>query len=161
VIRLSLLRSPQMPAPDNHIADQGFHEFTYSLYAHAGDWKVGNTMRQGYELNYPLIAVIAQPHAGPWKAAQSFSRIDSANVILTVMKKAEDDNGLIFRFYEFEGKPAEVRLQLPRKAATAFETNLMEKRGQAVTIASSGRELVIPTGPYEIKTVEVTFAANQ
>ncbi|SPE34583.1 Alpha-mannosidase [Candidatus Sulfopaludibacter sp. SbA3] len=29
VIRLSLLRSPQMPAPDNHIADQGFHEFTY------------------------------------------------------------------------------------------------------------------------------------
>ena len=161
LIRLSLLRSPQMPAPDNHIADQGFHEFTYSLYAHAGDWKTGNTMRQGYELNYPLIAVIAQPHAGPWKATQSFSRIDSANVILTVMKKAEDDNGLIFRFYEFEGKPAEVRLQLPRKAATAFETNLMEKRGQAVTIAPSGRELVIPTGPYEIKTVEVTFAANQ
>jgi alpha-mannosidase len=161
VIRLSLLRSPQMPAPDNQIADQGFHEFTYSLYPHSGDWKAGNTMRQGYELNYPLIPVISQPHAGPWKATQGFARVDPGNVILTVVKKAEDDDGLIFRFYEFEGKPAEVRLELPRKAAAAFETNLMEKRGQPVTIAPSGRELVIPTGPYEIKTVEVTFAGNQ
>jgi hypothetical protein len=38
------------------------------------------------------------------------------------------------------------------------ETDLMEKRGQAVTVAASGREVVVPTGPYEIKTVEVTFA---
>ena len=161
VIRLSLLRSPQMPAPDNQIADQGLHEFTYSLYPHAGDWKAGNTMRQGYELNYPLIPSISQPHAGPWKARQGFVRIDSGNVILTVVKKAEDLDGLIFRFYEFEGKPAEVRLQLPRPAAAALETNLMEKLGRPVAIASSGRELVVPTGPYEIKTVEVTFAADQ
>jgi alpha-mannosidase len=158
VIRLSLLRSPQMPAPDNHIADQGLHEFTYSLYAHAGGWKAGNTMRQGYELNYPLIPVVAQPHSGSWQARQSFGGIDAGNVILTVMKKAEDDDGLIFRFYEFEGKQSEVRLRLPRQAASAVETDLMEKRGQAVTVAASGREVVVPTGPYEIKTVEVTFA---
>ncbi len=54
-----------------------------------------------------------------------------------------------------------MRLQLPRKASSAVETNLMEKRGQPVTISSSGMELVVPTGPYEIKTVEVTFAGNQ
>jgi alpha-mannosidase len=161
VIRLSLLRSPQMPAPDNRIADQGFHEFTYSLYAHSGGWKAGNTMRQGYELNYPLIASIAQPHAGGLPPQQGFARISPGNVVLTVLKKAEDDDGLIFRFYEFEGKPAEVRLQLPRRAVSAVETNLMEKPGRSVAIAPSGRELAIPTGPYEIKTVEVTFAANQ
>ena len=159
VIRLSLLRSPQMPAPDGRIADQGVHEFTYALYAHAGGWKEANTMRQGYELNYPLIASVAQPHAGPWPAKQSLSRIDAGNAILTVMKKAEDDDGLIFRFYEFEGKATGVRLQLPRKAASAVETDLMEKRGRALAIAPSGREVVVPTRPYEIKTVEVTFAA--
>ena len=161
VLRLSLLRSPQMPAPDNHIADQGFHEFTYSLYAHAGGWQAGNTMRQGYELNYPLIAVSTQSHAGSWPARQSFGRVDPANVVMTVVKKAEDDDGLIFRFYEFEGKAGEVRLQLPRKAASAVETDLMEKHGRALTLAASGRELVIPAGPYEIKTVEVTFSGNQ
>jgi alpha-mannosidase len=161
VIRLSLLRSPQMPAPDNRIADQGLHEFTYSLYPHAGGWKAAGTMRQGYELNYPLIAAAGQTHAGPWPAKQSFSRIDARNAVLTVMKKAEDTDGLIFRFYEFEGKGGDVRLVLPRKAASAVETDLMEKRGAALTIAPSGREVVVPTGPYEIKTVEVTFAANQ
>jgi alpha-mannosidase len=161
VIRLSLLRSPQMPAPDNRIADQGLHEFTYSLYAHAGGWKAADTMRQGYELNYPLIAALAQTHAGPWPAKQSFSRIDAGNAILTVMKKAEDTDGLIFRFYEFEGNATDVRLELPQKAVTAVETDLMEKRGRSLAIAPSGREVAVPTGPYEIKTVEVTFAGNR
>jgi alpha-mannosidase len=161
VLRVSLLRSPQMPAPDNRIADQGLHEFTYSLYAHDGGWKGANTMRQGYELNYPLIASVAQAHAGGgWPAKQSFSRIDNSNAILTVMKKAEDTDSLIFRFYEFEGKATEVRLAVPRKAASAVETDLMERPGKALAIAPSGREVVVPTGPYEIKTVEVTFAQN-
>ncbi len=161
VIRLSLLRSPQMPAPDNGIADQGLHEFTYSLYAHTGGWKAANTMRQGYELNYPLIAATAQSHPGTWPAKQSLARIDARNAILTVMKKAEDSDSLIFRLYEFEGKQTDVHLQLPRRATAAVETDLMEKSGSALTIGASGREVVAPTGPYEIKTVEVTFAANQ
>ena len=161
VIRLSLLRSPQMPAPDNRIADQGFHEFTYALYAHCGDWKTGNTMRQGYELNYPLIAMVAEPHAGALPASHAFARIEQGNVILTVMKKAEDDDGVIFRFYEFEGKPAQVKLQLPQKAVSAVETNLMEKHEGAVKLAADGRSLSLPTGPYEIRTVEVNFAPGK
>jgi alpha-mannosidase len=146
-----------MPAPDNHIADQGLHEFTYSLYPHAADWKAGNTMRQGYELNYPLIPAVAHAHAGPWPATQSFGRVDPGNVILTVEKKAEDDDGIIFRFYEFEGKAADAHLQLPRSATSAVETDLMEKGGTPLTLASSGREVVIHAGPYEIKTVKVKF----
>ena len=157
LLRLSLLRSPQMPAPDNHIADQGFHEFTYSLYAHAGDWKAGNTMRQGYELNYPLMASVTQAHLGTLPAKRSWARIDAGNVILTVMKKAEDDDGVIFRFYEFEGKPAQVKLQLPRKAQSAVETNLMEKHAAAVPLSADGMSITVPAGPYEIRTVEVTF----
>jgi alpha-mannosidase len=157
VIRLSLLRSPQMPAPDNGIADQGLHEFTYSLYAHAGGWQAANTMRQGYELNFPLLASLAQTHAGAWPAKQSFARIDSANAILTVMKKAEDDDGVILRFYEFAGKSGDVKVELPRKAASAIETDLMEKHGRALTLAPSGREVTVPTGAYEIKSIEVRF----
>jgi len=157
VIRLSLLRSPQMPAPDNHIADQGLHEFTYALYAHAGDWKSGGTMRQGYELNYPLIAAVEQAHRGTMPAKYSFARIEPGNVILTVMKKAEDDNGIIFRFYEFEGKPAQVKLTLPKAATSARETNLMEKHEKEIALGAGGRELTVAAGPYEIKTVEVIF----
>ncbi len=54
VLRLSLLRSPTWPDPET---DQGQHEFTYSLYPHGGTWREAMTVHQGYELNYPLMAV--------------------------------------------------------------------------------------------------------
>jgi len=42
VLRLSLLRSPEWPDPH---ADEGHHEFTYSLYPHAGTWREAITRR--------------------------------------------------------------------------------------------------------------------
>ncbi|SPE34584.1 hypothetical protein SBA3_2150007 [Candidatus Sulfopaludibacter sp. SbA3] len=83
--------------------------------------------------------------------------MEPGNVILTVMKKAEDDDGIIFRFYEFEGKPAQVKLQLPQKATGAIETNLMEKHASPLALAPDGMSVTVPTGPYEIKTVEMAF----
>jgi alpha-mannosidase len=161
VIRLSLLRSPNMPAPDNHVADQGVHDMIYALYAHTGDWREGNTMRQGYELNYPLIALKTEAHAGALPAKHAFARIEPGNVILTVMKKAEDDAALIFRFYEFEGKAAQVKLELPEKAANATEANLMEKRERPIQLGADGRSLTLDAKPYEIRTVAVTFAPGK
>jgi len=161
VLRLSLLRSPNTPAPDGSPADQGFHEFTYALYPHGGDWKAGNTMQQGYELNYPLIPVEAQSHAGSWPRTRSFATVEPSNVIMTALKKAEDGNDLIFRFYEFQGKQTKVTLRLPEGATSAAETNLLEKHEHAITLQKTGHELVIPTGPYEIKTVGVSFAETK
>ena len=61
VLRLSLLRSPEWPDPH---ADEGHHEFTYSLYPHAGNWRDAQTVRRGYELNYRLIAIRSHKHEG-------------------------------------------------------------------------------------------------
>lgn len=161
VIRLSLLRSPRMPAPDGHFADQGFHAFTYALYPHSGDWKTADTMRQGYDLNYPLIAMKVQPHAGPWSTKRSFVSIEPDNVVVTALKKAEDSNGLIVRFYEFKGQSTDVKLHLPQAATSAAETNLMEKQEHPIDLQQNGHELVVPTSPYEIKTVEVKFPSEK
>ena len=61
VLRLSLLRSPTWPDPET---DQGQHEFTYSLYPHGGTWREAMTVRQGYELNYPLMTQTTTQHPG-------------------------------------------------------------------------------------------------
>ena len=47
---------------------------------------------------------------------------------------AEDDDALIFRYYEFEGKQTRVHLHLPEKAIRATETNLMEKDEHPLTV---------------------------
>jgi alpha-mannosidase len=154
VLRISLLRSPKWPDPQ---ADMGHHEFTYSLYPHAGSWQEAGTVRRGYELNDPLLAVVAAAHAGSLPPVHSFVGLEPENATLTALKKAEDDDSLILRFYESAGKEAQVKLRLPPGATRAVEANLMEKEERALTLLAG--EVIVPTRPYEIKTVKVFFAA--
>ena len=48
-------------------------------------------------------------------------------MVLTAMKKAEDYDGLIFRFYEWAGTTGEVQIKMPAGATSATLTNLMEQ----------------------------------
>lgn len=116
-------------------------------------------MRQGYELNYPLIPVEVEPHAGIWPSSHSFISVQPANVIVTALKKAEDTDALIIRFYEFEGKSAMVQLELPKAASSAQETDLMEKTLHPLDLQKSGREVEVPVSPYSITTIAASFRA--
>ncbi len=153
VLRISLLRSPKWPDKQ---ADMGHHEFTYSIYPHAGSWKDAGTVRRGYELNYPLLAIVAQAHSGTLPPAHSFVSLEPGNVVLTAMKKAEDDDGMIIRFYESTGRETQATLRLPIGVTRAVETNLLEK--EEAPLKTSGDSVVISTRPHEIKTVKITFA---
>jgi len=155
VIRLTLLRSPEFPDPH---ADEGLHEFTYALYPHRGDWKAGETERRGYELNFPLIPVTAQPHAGILPASRSLVQIEPGNVILTAVKKAEDSDALVFRFFEFKGKAGDVRLRFPQAATQAAQVNMMEKQDVPLALTEGGKETTLTIHPYEIVTVKAEFA---
>jgi alpha-mannosidase len=157
VIRLSLLRSPAWPDPH---ADEGFHEFTYALYPHAGDWKAAETERRGYELNFPLIPVTTCSHQGVLPASHSLVQIEPDNVILTAVKKAEDSDALVFRFFEFEGRTSEVRLHFPEAATQAAQVNLMEKQEAPLSLQDGGKETRVAVHPFEIVTVKAWFGKS-
>ena len=156
VLRLSLLRSPAWPDPH---ADEGVHEFTYSLYPHAGNWKDALTVRRGYELNYPLLSRQEHPHAGNLPESHSFLQLPSENVILTAAKKAEDDNTLILRFYEWAGKDTNISVRPYAAVESASETDLMERPTNSLTI--QGGVITLHTKPYEIKTLKVQLRETQ
>ena len=153
VLRLSLLRSPEWPDPH---ADEGHHEFTYSLYPHSGGWKDGLTIRQSYELNYKLLAMPVGKHQGALPASHSFVQTAAENIIVTSLKKAEDDNSLILRFYEWAGKDGGVTLQLPPGATSASETNLMEKESGSADL--QGETLRVHAKPYAIETFKIQYS---
>ncbi len=155
VLRLSLLRSPEWPDPH---ADEGRHEFTYSLYPHGGGWKEALTIRRGYELNYKLISLPSDKHEGKLAPEYSFLRAQPDNVIVTALKKAEDDNALVVRFYEWAGKDSEVELRLPPGVESASETDLMER--PTGKVAMQAGNITIHTKPYEIKTVKAQYAGT-
>jgi alpha-mannosidase len=154
VLRLSLLRSPEWPDPH---ADEGHHEFTYSLYPHGGGWKGALTVRRGYELNYKLIDLPFGKHQGALAPEHSFLQAEPNNVTVTALKKAEDDNALVLRFYEWAGREGEVKLQLPPGAESASETDLMERPIANLPVQNGG--VTLRTKPYEIKTIKVQYSA--
>ena len=154
VLRLSLLRSPEWPDPH---ADEGQHEFTYSLYPHGGTWREAETVRQGYGLNYGLLSTNAEKHEGALAPQHSFLQVEPQNVVVTAVKKAEDDDALILRFYEWAGRETDVRLHLPPGAQTASETDLMERATE--TLSLDNQTCTVHTKPYAIQTVKIQFRA--
>ena len=117
-------------------------------------------MRRGYEYNYRLHAVQVDAHAGPFPPRRSFIALDDRNVVLTAVKKAEDRNALIVRFYEWAGEDGSVRIQVPKGATTARLANLMEQPEGTPLAIENGNVITVPTHPYEIVTVDVEYPAS-
>jgi alpha-mannosidase len=153
LLRITLLRSPKWPDPN---ADMGHQHFHYALFPHAGTWKQADTVRHGWEYDYPLRAVVTRAHAGSLPSEHSFASVGPENVVLTAVKKAEDANGLIFRAYEWAGKETTAVFHVPPGATGATVTNLMEKpEGAPLTV--NGDTIRVPIHPYEILTVRVDY----
>ena len=158
LLRLTLLRSPVEPDPN---ADRGHHHFSYSLYPHSGDWKAALTIRRGYEFNYKLQALQVEPHQGALPLEHSFVSLDDKNVILTAVKKAEDANGIIVRFYEWAGKDSNVMIHVPSGASSATLTNLMEKPEGTPLRVSGSDEVTVPVHPFEIDSVQINYPSKR
>ena len=154
VLRLSLLRSPEWPDPH---ADEGLHEFTYSLYPHASTWKHALTIRQGYELNYKLIPMQVEQHEGVLPPQHSFVESPATNIIVTSLKQSEDGEALILRFFEWAGTNGNVQFLVPPGVRSAAEADLMEKPISALRL--TGSQVTVNTKPYEIKTVRLQYAS--
>ncbi|MGC1871905.1 MAG: glycoside hydrolase family 38 C-terminal domain-containing protein [Acidobacteriaceae bacterium] len=153
-LRLSLLRSPVWPDPN---ADRGPQHFQYSLYPHAGGWREANTVLHGFSFNIPLHAMQVAAHTGELPATHSFVTVKPENLVLTAMKKSEDGNSLILRFYEWAGKQTTANITVPEGGSAATVTNLMEKpEGSPLTV--SGDHLSVPVGKYSINTVRVDYS---
>lgn len=109
-IGLTVLRSPiyahhdpAVPDADKQYSfiDQGLQRFMYTLLPHAGSWEQAGTVRRAAELNQPPIALVGTHHpVGTLPQQDSFVSVDQANIVVSAMKKAEDNDDLILRCYE-------------------------------------------------------------
>lgn len=147
MMRLSLLRSPTLPDPE---ADQGEHEFTYSLYPHS-NLSNADIAREAYAINNPLIVT---PSGGT--APQSLRSLVTASnhTIIETIKQAEDGNGLIVRLYECNRQRGEVNLLTNFAVAEAYITNLLEDNQDALAIEDA-YQVSLPIKPFQIVTIRL------
>ena len=149
VIRLTLIKAGIMPDPN---ADQGLHRFTYSLYPHTDDWYKGQTVPEAYALNNPLWAVPAAD-AGTGRLPRVFGLVDDLGegIVLETVKKAEDSDALILRFYEYGGGEVKANIAPNLPVKDLSTTDLME-RPLGETIADE-----LSFTPYEIHTIKASL----
>ena len=122
-IGLTVLRSPAyahhipaVPGPDGNHAyiDRGIQRFHYTLLPHAGSWETAGTVRRAAELNQPPVPLFATFHPeGTLPQFDSFLSVEPDNVMVTVLKQAEDGDGLVLRAYETHGGSAHACINLP------------------------------------------------
>ena len=114
-------------------------------------------MLHGYAFHYKLRAMQVDAHTGKLPPSHSFVTVKPENLVLTAMKKSEDGNSLILRFYEWAGKKTTAEITVPDGAGHATAASLMENaEGQPLSI--SGNRVEVPVGPYSINTVRIDYS---
>jgi alpha-mannosidase len=151
-MRLTLLRAPTEPDPQ---ADRGHHEFAYAVMPHAGSHVDAETVRRGYEFNVPLAATMPKAAKGGLPKTCSFFWVDSAAVVLDTVKKAEDGDALILRFYEAHGGRVTARLVTPLPVKSAVECDLLERKTLGKPVKPKDCSLNLKFAPFEIKTLKL------
>jgi alpha-mannosidase len=152
LLRITLHRSPTEP---DETADQGWHEFTYSLLPHAGTWRESDVIQEAYALNDPLIALPVSPNPqGDLAASYAWAEVDADHVVLETVKKAEDENAWVVRVYECKQyRSNAVTITFGQPLLKALECNLLEE--EATTVAYQGNQLTFAVRPFEIKTFKI------
>ncbi len=171
VLSMTVLRSPVyahhdpfMPPPDSQYVfmDQGVQHFTYTLLPHSGGWEGSGVVKRAAELNQRPITVIETYHEhGQLPQHDSFIAVDQENVVVSAVKKAEDNDDLIVRCYETNRVQTKATIRFPRwgkviettfgpceiktfripqdKAQPIVETNLLEWSEETTNQSSNGR----------------------
>ena len=73
--------------------------------------------------------------------------------MIETIKRAEDGNGIIVRFYEFQRKRGDVRLECGFPIAKAWHSNLIEDDQEEIAVEGQHVDLFIK--PYEIVTLRL------
>ncbi|WP_339192410.1 alpha-mannosidase [Paenibacillus sp. FSL E2-0230] len=158
VIRLSLIKSGVYPDSN---ADQGLHEFTYSLYPHSGGWYEAETHQAACELNAPLMATALQD-GSRLPDELGMIQTDARNVMIDTVKKAEFGNTLIIRLYEFGGIRTKASVTVDPylgELCSVEETDLMEEH--PFVLPFTGQQIELALAPYEIKTLNLALSHSQ
>ena len=149
ILDLHLLRAPTHPDPD---ADLGTHQFCYVLYPHNNPFQQSDVIEQAQQLNQAPLSLQGKPIT----PIQPPVIVESADVGLEVLKKAEKEDCLVLRVVERKGRKSEATLRLTDSNLKLKSTDLMEwnDSGDAV-----GGELKLTLKPFEIKTFKLSHAS--
>ena len=158
-LRLTLLFTPAARSgyKEQNYQEWGRHEFVYAVYGHADNWQAAASDWQARRLNQPLRGFKTNKHSGELGRQLSLLAINTDQVEITAVKKAENSDHTIVRFQELHGVDvAEVALSTLAGIAEAYEVDGQERRIAPATVVDGKLEFAM--GKFGIRSFAVKFA---
>jgi len=130
ILRLTLLHTPMTKDIYYYqtYQDLGKHHFIYSFSGHKNLWNNTANLWQSASLNQPLVAFQTDEHAGLLGKSFSIATVNTKQVAIKALKKAENANSFVVRLQELIGETAEnVSLKFAAPIHSAQELNGIEE----------------------------------
>ncbi len=155
-LRLTLLHTPKSKERYKYqeTQDHGHHTFTYSIVGHTQAPVEAGINQKAESLNAPLATFTAPKHKGKLGRSYSFVNVNTPQVAVRSLKKAENSDMYVIRLYEMQGQAAQnIEVTFPAAIEEAYEMNGIEdKIGEA---KATGNTLRFDMSAYRPKTFAV------
>lgn len=150
VMSLTMLKCGTFPDPD---ADKCEHNFTYSLYPHAGDYREASTIQKAYDLNIPMLCKKVGENKGTLQNEYSFFTVDQDNVIFETAKKAEKEDTIVLRGCEYYNKRTTAKVKFGFPIKKAYLCDMLENNIEELEI--NNNTVTVDFRPFEINTIKI------
>jgi len=148
---------PAIPTPDAQ--EFKTYHFEYSLFPHKEGWKEANSFLPAYEFNNNLIGFQLLPGTGKrtkkLPPRLSFVELKPESLVLVALKKAEDTNEVVLRFFETKGGKTSGVVRLFKEPISAKIVDLLEEGEEE--FECRGREIRFEVNPFEIVSMKLKF----
>jgi alpha-mannosidase len=130
---------------------------------HAAQPATADLVRLGAAFNHPLQVVATNVHVGNLADADQTVAVSPDSVILSSLKKAEDEEAFVFRMHETAGKATVAKVMLSPtllgKIKDVVEVDLLERPVGKSSASKVAGGLSVKVSPFGIASVRVTFQA--
>ncbi|MBI9016784.1 MAG: alpha-mannosidase [Phycisphaerae bacterium] len=157
-LRLTLLFTPYARGgyKEQNYQDWGRHEMTYAVLGHQESWQSAGSDWHAKRLNQPLRAFNSSKHTGKLGREFSMLNIDTEQIEITAVKKAEDSDYTIIRFQELWGqRTPSSNLSSLTGIADAYEVDGQERRIAPAFVVDG--KLKFSMGKFGIRSFAVKF----
>lgn len=123
----------------------GMRTFRFAIMPHAGTWDSAKVWQEAWGHNLPMKAVQTDIHEGELKTTGSYLKISDDNIVISALKKADADDKIITRVFNFtQSMAGQVKIDMPKNTENAMFANLNEEIEDKPSIGKSSVKIDIP-----------------
>jgi mannosylglycerate hydrolase len=142
---------PSLPTPNAQCP--GLHHFDYAIYTFKGKWQSSKLPELAHSFCIPPIGI---EYPGLPLLSASFLQCDSPQIVLSVIKPAEEGEYIVVRLYNPTGEVCEASVKTLWEIAEVWEVRLDETEVARVKPMASNEFKTVFRG-WEIKTFKISF----